>query len=525
MGVRARGASRAAAALAAALAGLALGAPGAGAAKRCKEPGAGDWSRATPAQAGMDAERLQAALDYGSTQTSFAVRVYRHGCLVGEDRAAAANRTQTFQSWSMAKSITALVFMRAMTKRLISPEDPLGSLVTEADRAHGAITMRNLLTMTNGLRWNGFRDYNIFMQDRLREALTVEVARRPGTYYEYSQSGPALLAEAVARAVDEDFQAFAQRELFGPLGIEAGSWRWGRDSAGHTQGFFDLFMTPDDYARLGELMRRDGVWRGRRLLSRRAVRAAVRPTQTNGCYAWMIWVNAAKPCVGPRVGSRPVDDAREFPELPADMYHYAGLFGQIVAVFPSQGVVIVRTGQEGDAGGFTGGGDWQNELFKRVLGAITDQRIRPPRDARDVRRVSREDVDGGFHTAFFEPEQYLGGIFIPPLPPAGPARSRAIILEQLSRRVLRGGAVPVWGHCPRRSSGTCVSPLRMRGAKPLKLRLGPGKGRRFTFRLRPGALRKVRRQGRLRTRVHARNPDATGGSPSNLPLRLLAPRR
>ena len=195
----------------------------------------------------------------------------------------------------MAKSITALAFMRAMTQRLISPEDPLGSLIREADRPHGAITMRNLLTMTSGLHWNGFRDYNIFMPDRLQEALTVDVEKPRGTYFEYSQSGPALLAEAVGRAVGMDFQAYLQRELFTPLGIEAGAWRWGRDSQGHTQGFFDLHMTPNDYARLGELLRRDGVWRGRRLIAHRVMKAAIRPTKTNGCYGWMIWLNRPSP--------------------------------------------------------------------------------------------------------------------------------------------------------------------------------------------------------------------------------------
>ena len=63
------------------------------------------------------------------------MRVYRHGCLVGEDRPADANRDQQYESYSMAKSVTSLIFGRAMTLGLISPEDPVGSLVPEADEA------------------------------------------------------------------------------------------------------------------------------------------------------------------------------------------------------------------------------------------------------------------------------------------------------------------------------------------------------------------------------------------------------
>ena len=158
--------------------------------------------------------------------------------------------------------------------------------------------------MTSGLQWNGLRDYNILMPDRIAEALTVPVEKQPGTYWEYSQSGPALVAEATQNAVGEDFQAYAQRELLGPLGIEPGTWRWQRDSAGHTQGFFGVHMVPDDFARLGELMRRGGVWRGRRLLSKRFVREAVAPIPQNGCYGWFIWVNAVEAVRRP-AGGRP----------------------------------------------------------------------------------------------------------------------------------------------------------------------------------------------------------------------------
>ena len=108
--------------------------PAHAATSRCPEPGA-DWERQSPAAAGMDAAKLQDAMDYGTSNLGFAVRVYRRGCLVAEDRAAPRNRDEKFESWSMAKSVTALMFGRAMQLGLISPDDPVGSLVPEADAA------------------------------------------------------------------------------------------------------------------------------------------------------------------------------------------------------------------------------------------------------------------------------------------------------------------------------------------------------------------------------------------------------
>lgn len=495
----------------------------ASAAARCPAPGEGDWREATPAAAGMDGEQLDDAIAYGVENGAAAIRVYRNGCRVGADAAYAANRETRFESWSLAKSVTALVFGRAMSKGLIGPDDPLGSLVAEADGPHGAIRIRDLLTMTSGLKWNGFRDYNIAMPDRIQEALTTEVAKRPGTYWEYSQSGPALLAEAVERAVGEDFQSFAQRTLFGRIGIAEGSWFWRRDGAGNTQGFFGLNMRIDDFARLGELMRRGGVWRGRRLLSRRFVREAIEPLPQSGCYGWLIWLNASKPCVSPRIEERPVSDAPLFPTLPADAYQYAGLFGQLVTVFPSQGVIVARTGN--DTGSFSGGSDWEEELYRQVLASIVDGSGRYPPADPDAEDVSREDVDRGFGEALADPAQYLQPFAPPPLPPPGPARARATLIKFGPKVPSGSGVVKTRLRCPRVWAPglrpRCIGKAKLgRAGAPLRYRIKAGKARTIRFRLRPAAIRRLERRGRLETFVRARNRDRAAGAVARRELTL-----
>ena len=63
----------------------------------------------------MDAAKLQNAIDYGTQNASLAIRVYRNGCRVGADRLAAVNQHLPFESWSLAKSVTSLIFGRAMS--------------------------------------------------------------------------------------------------------------------------------------------------------------------------------------------------------------------------------------------------------------------------------------------------------------------------------------------------------------------------------------------------------------------------
>jgi CubicO group peptidase (beta-lactamase class C family) len=498
-------------------------APSAHAAKTCSEPGE-DWERATPAEADMDAEKLQDAIDYGSTQASYAIRVYRHGCLVGEDRLADQNRHSLYQSWSMAKSVTAMIFGRAMTLGLMSPGDPVGSLVPEADEAHGKITVHDLLTMTSGLKWNGFRDYNIFtMPDRIRDALTLEPVKKPGTYFEYAQSPVSLLAEIVGRSAGEDVMAFGQRELMSPLGIEEGSWKWTRDKAGHVGGFYGVQMTADDYGRLGDLFRRGGVWKGKRLLSREYIRRSIEPSKTNGCYGWLIWLNAAAPCIGPTVADRGIEDGRDFPELPADFYNFSGLFGQRVTVFPTQDIVIVRTGQ--DPGLVPAGqASWENELYKRVLAAMTDQTYEPPGDAPRVNDENEDDdVDYGFGQALSEPDQYSKGVNQDPLPPAGPARARAAIFGTNKTRV-RHRLVRVELACPPRwpteEVSACAGVAKLRGAKAKSYLVRAGAARTLVFHLSDKTMRRLRRKGSLLLAARARNVDPAGGTVSRATIRV-----
>ena len=517
------------AALAAVLAGAcwALAAVPAHAAASCAEPG-GTWQRVSPQDAGMDPAKLQDALDYGSSNAGFAVRVYRHGCLVGEDRAAAVNRDQKFESYSMAKSVTSLAFGRAMELGLISPDDPVGSLVPVADKAHGAITMRELLTQTSGLRWNGFRDYNIFtMPDRVRDALTLGVAHPPGTYFEYAQSPVALLAEAIGQSAGMDTQAFTQRELTRPLGIDDSSWYWSRDPAGHVHGFYGVNMRPDDYARLGDLMRRGGSWRGQRLLSPVFMHDAVAATPTNGCYGWLIWTNAGAPCVNPTVTSRSVLQGREFPDLPADHYSFDGLFGQRVAVFPTQDIVIVRMGQDpGLVYDFNG--DWEHDLYAKVLGAVTDERIVPP--GPPSRGADQKDKDYGFQTAIAEPDQYSKGFVQDPLPPAGPQRARAPQLSLARSRASRRGVVAVRLHCPPRWPGrqtaSCQGSARLQGAKrAVRYSVPAGASKALRFRLTKKRLRVLRRAKVKDYRLVAVNADAAGGTASRTAVSVRRPAR
>ena len=79
-------------------------APAAHATKTCSEPGE-DWERARRPRTTWTRRSCRTRSTTGRRRVGFAIRVYRHGCLVGEDRLARPNRHSQYESWSMAKSV------------------------------------------------------------------------------------------------------------------------------------------------------------------------------------------------------------------------------------------------------------------------------------------------------------------------------------------------------------------------------------------------------------------------------------
>jgi hypothetical protein len=238
-------------------------------------------------------------------------------------------------------------------------------------------------------------------------------------------------------------------------------------------------------------------------------------------------VNAGRPCIGPRITERPSTDERDFPDLPADMYRFSGLFGQLVTVFPSQDIVLVRTGQDRGAVP-TGGEDWEGGLYRRVLGSITDQKIKAPGAAPKVGPSDNPNADAGFQNAFLNPGEYSKGQFQEPLPPAGPARARALRPRLVSTRVSRRGVVSIRLACPLRWPSklgpTCRGIARMQGVRRSKRYTIRG-GWRKTVKLRLTArrLRKLKRTKTMTLLVSALNRDAERGTRVRIPVEIKRP--
>jgi CubicO group peptidase (beta-lactamase class C family) len=165
----------------------------------------------------------------------------------------------------------------------------------------------------------------------------VALIHEPGTHWAYSTGTTQIVSGILARAVGggrEGVRDFVSRELATPLG--ASSLLVEFDAAGTPLGGGYAFASARDWARLGTLFLRDGVWDGRRILPEGWVdfSRTVAPAQNNGTYGAHFWVNGTP-------GADQFQPLREG----LDAFEMSGNAGQFVVIVPDRDLLVVRLGE------------------------------------------------------------------------------------------------------------------------------------------------------------------------------------
>lgn len=359
--------------------------------KHCRLPASGQaFATATPAQEALDPVQLQQAVDNFSADSRTSVQVFRNNCLVAGDPFNPVTAGEHNNLFSVTKSVVSMLAGIAIGEGRLRMSDPIGRYLPRGpgwgDAAHRSITVRELLTQTSGIAEAILAEAATTGSDPnlAQEALAQPIEHRPGTHFEYSQLGPALLGYVVQRAVGANLAAFAQQVLFGPVGITAGSWFWLEDRSGTPYGYSNLFLTPPQMARLGLLMQNGGRWNDRQVVPASYVSRVSVPNPTNGCYGLLFWTNRGQPCTGANIPAAQTVDHRAVPSAPQDMYEMNGTGGQLNIVIPSLQMTVVTTGWFGDTYpdpsillGATPG-NMQYDFFRALMKAVTDLHYRDP---------------------------------------------------------------------------------------------------------------------------------------------------
>lgn len=263
---------------------------------------------------------------------------------------------------SVTKSVLSmLVGMAVAQGRIAGLDTPIVALLPEladanTDPRAQLLSVRHLLTMTAGFQGSERRFIDPKARDRF--AMSRRFEADPGTRFRYDNPAADLLAAALARSVGETPAAYAQRQLFAPLGIER--FEWAVDEQGKHHGFSGLKLRLRDLAHLGQLMLQQGQWDGKRLLPEDYVRASGTAHSAGGPpvglpYGYLWWVSQATSAPVPFVAS--------------------GFGGQFIWVDPALELVVVATSEM--SAGSAARQQALDLIRRQILPAVSHGRLAP----------------------------------------------------------------------------------------------------------------------------------------------------
>lgn len=238
---------------------------------------------------------------------------------------------------SCSKSITSILIGICIRDKLIaniqtSISEYFSDYFTKEIAGEKAdITIFNLLTMTSGIDWPEFGEWNYwspmeFSKDIIKSALERELSDKPGTKMNYNSGSSNLLSAIIQKASGMKTIDFAYKHLFLPLGIENVQWH---EKQGVSLGANGLKMTPKSMLKLGSLYLNEGYWNGKEIVSKEWVKESILPrfiTYSDiGYYGYQWWISDFI-----------AQDANK-----VSFYFALGLFGQYIIVVPKYEMVVV----------------------------------------------------------------------------------------------------------------------------------------------------------------------------------------
>jgi len=255
------------------------------------------------------------------------IRLERYGLGLGEQ--------DHWVSFSMTKSLTSTLVGTALKSGAIgSLEDPVTRYLPDlSGGGYDGVTVRQLLTMTSGVRWNEDyfdpgSDVARFLEEPAQPGEDPVVAymgrlpraAEPGTRWNYSTGETNLVGSLVAAAEGRPLAQLLSERIWSRAGMEADAV-WALDLGGREMGGCCVSATLRDWGRIGLMAVEDGQLGGARIVpddwfAQAVVKQAETGEQGEG-YGFQWWTQ---------------DDG---------IYGAYGIFGQAIRIDPERRLVIV----------------------------------------------------------------------------------------------------------------------------------------------------------------------------------------
>lgn len=193
------------------------------------------------------------------------------------------------------------------------------------------ITVRDLLHMVSGkLEFEfGASQEEMNTTDWAELFFRVPVTKEPGTFFFYSNACTYMLGRIVEKISGKNVRDFLLPRLFIPLEIYNPQWH--TCPRGHTLAAIGLYLTTEEFSRLGMTLLNGGVYKGNRIVSENYIKQAtgdvfdshrenLEDSESSVGYGYNLWL-----CAYPGA------------------YRADGMYGQFSIVIPDKKAVVTVT--------------------------------------------------------------------------------------------------------------------------------------------------------------------------------------
>ncbi|WP_353208997.1 serine hydrolase [Sphingorhabdus sp.] len=291
-----------------------------------------------------------------------ALVVMEGGRVVAERYAPGYGPDTRLISWSMAKSVTAVLVGMMVADGRLALDTPAIVPEWQTPRdGRAKITLRHLLHMSSGLDHTEMAEGGVeifdadtprmlFLDGRenvARYAETRPLEAIPGEKFEYSTATSHILSDIMTRSLTDSkdpavrrdaMLEYARGRLFEPLGMTSAIPQFDRN--GTMLGGSMIHATARDWAKFGEFLRNNGAVRSAQMMPTSWTRFMKTQSPNDKSYGAHLWLNHKR------------NDGRDqvlFPgKAPSDVFAALGHLGQFVVVSPQHRLTIVRLGNTQD---------------------------------------------------------------------------------------------------------------------------------------------------------------------------------
>jgi CubicO group peptidase (beta-lactamase class C family) len=280
--------------------------------------------------------------DYVSLNRVGGLLVIKDGRITLERYELGNTEKTRWMSMSIVKSFTASLVGAAIKDGYIkSLDDPVTTYLPQlAGSAYDGVTIRNLLQMASGVKWDetytdpaSDRRHMLEVQNSQKPGGVLELmaklprAAEPGTRWNYSTGETHVVGALVRAAVGKPVAQYLSERIWAKFGMESEATWWLESPNGLEVGGSGLSATLRDYGRLGLFLLGGGKAGGEQILPENWVRDAGSPKLVGDKtvdYGYMLW---------------PIPNSAG--TISEGAFEARGIFGQHIYINPRENVVIV----------------------------------------------------------------------------------------------------------------------------------------------------------------------------------------